>query len=259
MLNRELIGWRDLLHIVVAAIAVTLIVCGGPYIAAGGPMPWTNTASAAVTLPVHPAKAVKMKSYQAVAVKPLAVIRTAVATQSLYQVRTGDTLSLISARLYGSSRYWTTIYWANKGSIKYANVIYTGQTLVIPAVPHVLAAPSVMSPAPPPQPQQPVTVAATTEQTNNASVTHSGGQSQTYSAGSSFQQCVIRAESGGDPTAQNPDSTASGLYGFLDTTWTAVTGLPGPARAYSVAQQNAAFQTLYSEAGSSPWGPYDGC
>jgi hypothetical protein len=83
--------------------------------------------------------------------------------------------------------------------------------------------------------------------------------SGSVSAGSSFEQCVIAAESGGNPTAQNPTSTASGLYGFLSSTWTAVTGLPGPARDYSVAQQQAAFQKLYAEAGPSPWSSYDGC
>lgn len=77
--------------------------------------------------------------------------------------------------------------------------------------------------------------------------------------GSAFQACVIARESGGNPEAQNPDSTASGLYGFLDTTWTSVTGLPGPARDYSVAQQDAAFEELYAEAGTSPWAPSDGC
>ncbi len=76
---------------------------------------------------------------------------------------------------------------------------------------------------------------------------------------SGFEACVIRAESGGNQYAQNPTSTASGLFGFLDTTWTAVTGLPGPARDYSVGQQEAAFQKEYAEAGTSPWGPYDGC
>jgi hypothetical protein len=80
-----------------------------------------------------------------------------------------------------------------------------------------------------------------------------------YSGGGGFQSCVISRESGGNPDAQNPVSTASGLYGFLDTTWTAVTGLPGPARDYSAAQQTAAFWKLYAEAGTSPWGPSDGC
>jgi Transglycosylase-like domain len=82
---------------------------------------------------------------------------------------------------------------------------------------------------------------------------------ESYSGSGSFQSCVISRESGGNPDAQNPASTASGLYGFLDTTWTAVTGLPGPARDYSVSRQTAAFDKLYAEAGTSPWAPSDGC
>ena len=70
---------------------------------------------------------------------------------------------------------------------------------------------------------------------------------------------VISHESSGNPDAQNPDSTASGLFGFLTSTWTAVTGLPGPARDYSVAAQEAAFNKLYAEDGTAPWAPYDGC
>ena len=79
-----------------------------------------------------------------------------------------------------------------------------------------------------------------------------------YRSGSWFQQCVIERESHGDPTAQNPWSTASGLYGFLNSTWEATTGLPGPARAYSPAIQTAAFWRLYDRDGPSPWWS-DGC
>jgi hypothetical protein len=88
-------------------------------------------------------------------------------------------------------------------------------------------------------------------------VTYSGDVST--AGDGSFQACVISRESGGNPDAQNPASSASGLYGFLSTTWEDVTGLPGPARDYSEAQQTAAFWKLYAEAGTSPWGPSDGC
>lgn len=78
------------------------------------------------------------------------------------------------------------------------------------------------------------------------------------SATSGYQSCVIEHESGGDPTAQNPWTTASGLYGFLSSTWESVTGMPGPARAYSEATQTAAFWKLYDSAGRGPWAT-DGC
>jgi hypothetical protein len=34
-----------------------------------------------------------------------------------------------------------------------------------------------------------------------------------------FLRCVIDHESGGDPKAENPHSSASGLFQFLDSTW----------------------------------------
>lgn len=39
------------------------------------------------------------------------------------------------------------------------------------------------------------------------------------SAAVSFLKCVIAHESGGNPRAENPHSTASGLFQFLDSTW----------------------------------------
>ena len=66
--------------------------------------------------------------------------------------------------------------------------------------------------------------------------------------------CIIRRESGGNPTAVNRSSGASGLYQFMDSTWHSVTGLPGKASQYSPAVQTAAALKLQAEAGWSPWG-----
>jgi hypothetical protein len=79
-----------------------------------------------------------------------------------------------------------------------------------------------------------------------------------YSGGGSFQQCVITAESGGNPSAVNASSGAGGLYGFLPSTWAAL-GFPGLPEDASVATQNAAFAKEYAEAGTAPWSSYDGC
>lgn len=49
------------------------------------------------------------------------------------------------------------------------------------------------------------------------------------------------------------DPPYSGAYQFLDSTWTAVTGLPGIAADYSPAIQDNAALTLYREQGWSPW------
>lgn len=71
---------------------------------------------------------------------------------------------------------------------------------------------------------------------------------------------VADCESGGDPSAQNPTSTASGLYQFINGTWTSVTGLPGPASAYSTATQTAAFWELWDGGrGAHHWDPSRHC
>lgn len=58
--------------------------------------------------------------------------------------------------------------------------------------------------------------------------------------------CIRKYESGGDYRAQNPNSTASGAYQFLDTTWQAVTGLPGSAKDYPPSVQDRAFEKLWA-------------
>jgi phage tail protein X len=185
-----------------------------------------------------------------------------------YQVRHGDTLSAIARRFYGHARLWPALWWTNHRLVHNPNVLLAGTNLTLarwhpdrewimakalrhipqPKPVHVPASPTSSQGAADPAPAAPANPPA-----------QPAASSGSVSAGSSFEQCVIRAESGGNPVAQNPTSTASGLYGFLSSTWTAVTGLPGPARDYSVAQQQAAFQKLYAEAGPSPWSAYDGC
>jgi hypothetical protein len=78
----------------------------------------------------------------------------------------------------------------------------------------------------------------------------------------SFQQCVIQRESGGYPQAYNTSSGASGLYGFLLSTWMSTpegSQYPGGAYTAPISAQNAAFAWLYAKDGTAPWAPYDGC
>jgi len=71
--------------------------------------------------------------------------------------------------------------------------------------------------------------------------------------------CIVMHESGGNPTAVNAQTgDASGLVGFLDSTWHGVTGLPGKASQYSPATQMAAAWKLEAASGWSPWRG-DGC
>lgn len=71
---------------------------------------------------------------------------------------------------------------------------------------------------------------------------------------------IAKCESGLNPTAQNPYSSASGLFQFVDGTWTSVTGLAPPASAYSSETQTEAFWRLWDGgAGAGNWAPSQYC
>ena len=74
------------------------------------------------------------------------------------------------------------------------------------------------------------------------------------------QLCIREAESGGDYRAENPESSASGAWQFIDSTWESVTGLPAPASAYPRDVQDAAFLELWADgAGAGHWVTAAGC
>lgn len=91
-----------------------------------------------------------------------------------------------------------------------------------------------------------------------AATAHSGGGAPS----NSFLSCVRQRESGGSYTAQNPSSSASGAYQYLDSSWQALGyaakyGVPKASMA-TPAQQDAAAADTYARMGRSPWaGP--GC
>jgi hypothetical protein len=72
---------------------------------------------------------------------------------------------------------------------------------------------------------------------------------------------IIACESGGNPAAQNPRSTASGLFQFLDSSWAAYGGLRYASRAkYATpAQQYAVANAAYARSGLTPWAASRAC
>jgi hypothetical protein len=176
---------------------------------------------------------------------------------SYVTVRAGQTLSGIAKAEYGSARWWPQLWRQNRKTIRDPGVIRKGERLLItvrwkhpPEIPrqfrphavlvtHRGAAPQpapAPSPAPQPSPAPPV------------------------SPSSGFEACVIQAESGGDPTAYNSSSGASGLYGFLLSTWDSLgVGYPGGAYTAPPSVQHQGFLIEYARAGTAPWAPYDGC
>ena len=78
---------------------------------------------------------------------------------------------------------------------------------------------------------------------------------------------IAGCESGSGPnspgsyTAQNPRSSASGRYQFLDSTWQGLDAAEGYSRAVYAppAVQDAAARELYSQAGTTPWNASRSC
>ena len=178
-------------------------------------------------------------------------------------VRSGDTLSSISQREFGSAAKWPALWWANRHSVHNPSMIQAGERLQVPSSHKVkpwltrAALTAIPAPAPAPAPAAaPVAAAApsgtgTSAAPVQATVSYSG-------ASGSFQSCVIQRESGGNASAVNGSSGAGGLYGFLPSTWQSLghSGLPENA---SVAEQNAAFAQEYAQSGGAAWSAYDGC
>jgi len=71
-------------------------------------------------------------------------------------------------------------------------------------------------------------------------------------AGPTPPDYIRQRESGGDYTARNPSSTASGAWQMLDTTWHAMGGTGSAANA-SPAEQDCRAAMLWAQSGSSPW------
>jgi Transglycosylase-like domain/LysM domain len=206
------------------------------------------------------------------------------ATVTSYRVRSGDTLSRIAGRKWGNPGWWPRLWYANRSHVRNPDIIRVGQLLRLPygkAPKHstvVQALAAIPKPPPPPKVHTAAVVRgydgdgdhdgdrsdapAATHHKRHHHYARAVAQASYSGAPGSFQACVIRAESGGNPRAVNPSSGAGGLYQFLPSTWASLgyaAQYPGGAQTAPVSVQNAAFQKLYAEAGTSPWAPYDGC
>lgn len=72
---------------------------------------------------------------------------------------------------------------------------------------------------------------------------------------------VIACESGGNPRAENPTSTASGLFQFIDGTWRGYGGGQFAPRASgaSADEQHVVAERAYAAEGLRPWNASKGC
>lgn len=176
-----------------------------------------------------------------------------------YTVRQGDSLSTIARKVYQDPGAWPVLYWANRDKIHWADSIKSGEVLSVPVKPHrIPAAPSQLGPAPAPAPAQQTSTGQSTTTGTSASTGTGASTGGTYSGGSSFQQCVIARESGGNSQIMN--STGHyGLYQFSASTWAAYGGNSADFGHASVAEQNQVFANAIAAGGQSNWSAYDGC
>lgn len=207
-------------------------------------------------------------------------VARAKAVARTYLVRSGDYLSAIAQREYGSVSDWPVIYWANKSQIRYADIIYVGQSLELPALPtHIPAPPAQLAP-PAPAPKL-VTVrkyqcgdgdgdgydipcselhrgVSNDIETGQGAARPAVASAATYTGSSAMQRCIISRESGGNSQVMN-SSGHYGLYQFSYSTWVGSGGNPADFGRASVAEQNQVFYNAVAARGYSDWAPYDGC
>lgn len=67
------------------------------------------------------------------------------------------------------------------------------------------------------------------------------------------EACIIKRESGGNPVAKNPRSTASGLYQFLDSTWANYGGFARAMDAPASVQREKFVLVMNNGYGYSHW------
>ena len=164
-------------------------------------------------------------------------LAAAPALASTHVVQTGDTLSGIAA---ANGMSLSSVEAANP-AITNPNFITVGELVDLPDG----SSSSYSS-------DEGASTSSSSYSTPSTSTSDTSSSYSSSSTPSSFQSCVAWRES--SDTATDPD----GLYGMLPSTWQSL-GYSGTAGEASVAEQNAAFQKLYAEDGTSPWAAYDGC
>jgi len=144
------------------------------------------------------------------------------------------------------------------GALMYA--YGSGQKSVSPAPSPTVTATAYATVTASPEPAPTVTVTKKVEVTVTARPTQASRSVQRGSAWvEQVRACIMHRESRGDYKAigvwiESLKDRATGAYQFLRSTWHNVTGLPGEARDYPPAVQDAAFYKLFANgAGRNHW------
>lgn len=165
-----------------------------------------------------------------------------------YKVQHGDTLSSIASAhaIHGG---WEHLYGINAHSIPDPNVIYVGQNLKLQGPVEASA---------PPVTHTSYTAPVETTQTHPERSASVPTEHVSTSGDSSFQQCVIERESGGNSQVMN-SSGHYGLYQFSEGTWEAYGGSAADFGHATAGEQNQVFANAMAQDGESNWSAYDGC
>ena len=212
-----------------------------------------------------------------------------------YVVRPGDTLSAISAKLYGSAADWPALWWANRHKVPNPNLIEVGQALNV--VSHATLTPQITRAANAAIAPAPTHVAASHDHSNTSprsvgtgvfghpfrcgdgdgdgwdmpcwklhdhtqpgGTIHLAAQPQHVSTAgmSGFEACVISRESGGNAQIWNPTGHW-GLFQFDLGTWESGGGSAASFGNAPASVQQQVFDAVFAARGTQPWAPSDGC
>jgi hypothetical protein len=165
-----------------------------------------------------------------------------------YTVRPGDSFSSIARKFHVN---WMNLAADNKMHLY--SVLDVGKVLTLPKPGEKThAALAVQAPEATP----------TVTDARSSSVTATSAATVTPAAPtggmSSFEQCVISRESGGNPQVTN-GSGHWGLFQFSESTWIGYGGSPSAFGNGSAAVQEQVFDNAMARGGESNWAPYDGC
>jgi murein DD-endopeptidase MepM/ murein hydrolase activator NlpD len=163
-----------------------------------------------------------------------------------YTVRRGDTFASIAKKHHVN---WFNLAADNK--LHMYSVLKTGEILRLPR-------PGEKAHAAMPMHAPAVTVTAAAERSSPAPSTTSSSAVAPSGSMSSFEQCVISRESGGNPEVMN-GSGHWGLFQFSESTWVGYGGSPSAFGNASAAVQEQVFANAMARGGESNWAPYDGC
>ncbi len=213
-----------------------------PVVAIAGVLVAAPQAHAAVNAP---AKTTAVTEQVRTDARTDAVVKRAQPATRTYTVRSGDSLSKISAGYYGNPADWTWIYDANKSKIYDPNEIYVGESLTIP-----YSAPSTSSYTPKHAKATVLTSSTTLSGTLGCTGLEQLWEEAGGSSGEAFMAAEIAmAESGGQQYALSPTDD----YGYWQ-----INASHGPTQATFDPIGNARAAVAISDDGSnwSPWTTY---